>query len=133
VSFRLFTYNPERPKPASFYIQSKGDHAGRPLREPIPNCFGIVTSDPLLFARIYSLYKGQFFRCHIIGTVIPFLRIKDAKDVIATALRCPSCELEKELTAISTIDTALTTLRAKMASYEQMQLLLCRKVNGQIR
>ena len=90
------------------------------------------STDPLLFARIYSLYKGQFFKYHIIGTVIPFLRIKDARRVIEMALRCPSCTWEKELTAIDTIDTALVNLRAKIATYEQLQLLYCRKVNAQL-
>lgn len=130
--FRLWTYNPERPRKGSFYIQSKGEHAGRPLMEPIPNCFGVETSDPLLFARVYSLYKGGFFRYHLCGSVIPFVRIKDARGVIEMALRQPSNEWEKELQAINMIDAAVMSLQGQIEHYRQLQTAFCHKVNAQL-
>lgn len=74
-----------------FYIQNKGLNSGKPLNNPIPNCFLLSTETEeqrdSLFYLCQSLQIGQFFSYYIVGSVIPFLRIDDAKKVLNTAIQ----------------------------------------------
>ena len=74
-----------------FYIQNKGNHSGRALHNPIPNCF-VVTTDTerqreALYYLCQSLQIGEYFKFYIIGSVIPFIRIDDIRKVLNTAIR----------------------------------------------
>jgi hypothetical protein len=66
-----------------FFILSKGKNAGKPMINPLPNCF-VFTADNLLereyyFWLCYGLWVGGFFRPFLSGSVISFLRISQLK------------------------------------------------------
>lgn len=69
-----------------FFILSKGLNAGKPMDTPCPNSFAIVT--PSAEARnfyywlAYGLWSAQAFTPHLTGSVIPFIRIGDARAVL---------------------------------------------------
>jgi hypothetical protein len=128
MQFELRTYSC-RSKPGSFYIQSKGLHAGRPLEKPIANCFVVYTDTPLLYERVYSLFVGRFFEPHIGGSVVPFIRIDDVRHVITEALRQEN-DFRKELQSIQQVDKMLQCLQEQMKLYKMMRLALCRKINS---
>jgi hypothetical protein len=130
--YRIWTYNPDGVGKADFWIQSKGEHAGRPLRAPIANCFCVKTENPLLFARVYSLYKGGFFKYHIIGSVVPFIRIGEVRRVIDLATQEPCKKWEKELKTISQIDAAVLNYEKMISTYRKLQESFCYKVNAQL-
>jgi len=76
-------------KPTTLYIEShiyilnKGLNSGKPLNEPCPNCFVLIFSDQKekdsYYWLAYSLWKSKFWHQHLVGSVIPFLRIHDFK------------------------------------------------------
>ena len=84
MNFQLKTHKPGEPAPA-FWIQNKGNHAGRPLRKPIPNCFAVYSEEPYLFEYVYCLWKARLFEPQIIGSVIPFIRKKEMGEVLKMA------------------------------------------------
>lgn len=80
-----------------FFIQSHGLHAGRPLRDPIPNCFTVILeNDQLVHTAFYTckmLYQSRSFERIIRGSVIPFIALYECKKVyaegVATTMKNP--------------------------------------------
>jgi len=67
-------------KPCLF-ILNKGLNSGKPQLEPFANSFVIIfekqeDAENIYFVA-YSLWKSKFWHQFLIGSVIPFLRIKD--------------------------------------------------------
>ncbi|CAN5553675.1 hypothetical protein BH11BAC1_BH11BAC1_29830 [soil metagenome] len=115
--------------PGCFYIQSKGQHAGRPLKNPIRNCFAVYTDDDLLFEKVYSLFVGRMFERHIHGTCIPTIRMTDVHEVIEIALVLQG-DVQKELKTIRSIDNLVGNLHQQIKLYKEIQIALCRKINS---
>lgn len=69
-----------------FFILSKGYNAGKPLLNPCPNCFVVITSNmeerEYFYWLCYGLWVGGFFRQVLTGSLIPFLRISELHQVI---------------------------------------------------
>jgi hypothetical protein len=69
-----------------FFILSKGNNAGRPMDNPCPNCFVVISKCPqekqLLYWLCFGLWQCGYFRNHLIGSVIPFLRLPELKCMI---------------------------------------------------
>jgi len=69
-----------------FFILSKGNNAGKPMVNPCANCFVFLASNPTekeyYYWLCYGLWVGGFFRQHLTGSVIEFLRIGEVKQVI---------------------------------------------------
>jgi len=66
-----------------FFILNKGLNSGKPLNEPCANCFVVIFSnqedqDPYYWLA-YSLWKSSFWHIHLVGSVIPFIRIEEFK------------------------------------------------------
>ncbi len=73
-----------------FFILSKGNNSGKPLETPCPNCFVCLCLNneekQALYWLFYGLWQGMFFRPVITGSVIPFIRLDDLKEVANLAL-----------------------------------------------
>jgi len=73
-----------------FFILSKGMNAGKPLERPCSNCFVLFAKDEedknLYYWLCFGLWQANFFRPFLTGSVIPFIRIEDLKEVIIAAL-----------------------------------------------
>lgn len=67
-----------------FFILNKGLNSGKPQKEPFTNSFVIIFKNEedaeSLYYIAYSLWKSKFWEQHLIGSVIPFLRIIDFKN-----------------------------------------------------
>lgn len=113
---------------ATFYIQTKGMNSGKPLRTPIANCVCVHTSIPNLFEIVFALYKGKLFYPHIGGSVIPFIRIRELKEVIDAGLRKYDPKHNEKLKSIESIELLLASLSEKLRLYNQMQVYLCREI-----
>jgi len=68
---------------ADFYVQLKGQNAGRPVWEkPSSNYIGIKTNPDLLipkfcYYRFLNAYNSGHFKKHLKGSVIPYIKHKD--------------------------------------------------------
>lgn len=64
---------------SSFYVQCKGNHSGRPLRESIPNCFSVICAneadEKTAWTIATALYHSEQLKVDIIGTAVPFIRV----------------------------------------------------------
>jgi hypothetical protein len=80
----------EENKKPHFFVLSKGLNSGKPLLQPSPNCFKIETESKefkeTLFWVSYALWRSKAFHPYLIGSVIPFIRIGDFKQVILEKL-----------------------------------------------
>ena len=65
------------------FILYKGMNSGKPQKEPFTNSFVVIFDleqdcENLYFVA-YSLWKTNFWHQHLVGSVIPFLRLNDFK------------------------------------------------------
>jgi len=109
--FVIKTYQTDKPMKADFYIQSKGLHAGRPLKEPIANCFAVTSENKTLFELVYALYIAKEFEYFIIGSVIPFIRIGDVESLIKD--NAPKANI-KILLALEKLDELVLNAQQKL-------------------
>ena len=79
-AIKVHTPGYSHKKPHVFAL-SKGYNAGKPLKEECPNCFVILlkTEDEAqkMFFMLDGLWRSQIFRRQLIGSVIPFIRVKE--------------------------------------------------------
>ena len=65
------------------FLLNKGMNSGKPQKEPFTNSFVVIFDLELdcenLYFVAYSLWKTKFWHPHLVGSVIPFLRLKDFK------------------------------------------------------
>ncbi len=73
-----------------FFILSKGNNAGKPLRSYCANCFVFLADDneerEFYFFLFHGLWELGFFKRCIIGSVIQFIRIGDLCDIAEEAV-----------------------------------------------
>ena len=82
---RTYAVHSEAPEQA-IYILNRGRNAGKPLRQPCPNCFILYCSSPeemeTAYWTFYALWKNGFFHPHHCGSVIEMLRLSDLKTLM---------------------------------------------------
>lgn len=120
--FRLKCHQANEPTP-KFYIQSKGEHSGRPLKNPIPNCFSVYTDNEILFSLVYALYIGGKFKHLIGGSVVPFIRLDDAKNLIRDNLIYQSNA--QLFLKVEKVDEVKENLKQQLILLDQLQRALC--------
>ena len=69
-----------------FFILNKGNHSGKPMNDPCPNCFVCICSSEeekeMLYWLVMGLCQGRVFEQYMCGSVIPFVRINDVKKAL---------------------------------------------------
>ncbi len=65
------------------FVLNKGMNSGKPQKEPFTNSYVIIFQNEddceNLYWIAFSLWKSKFWHQHIIGSVIPFLRLPEFK------------------------------------------------------
>ena len=65
------------------FVLNKGMNSGKPQKEPFTNSFVIIFQNEedceSVFFIAYSLWQTKFWHQHLVGSVIPFLRLNDFK------------------------------------------------------
>ena len=74
-------------KDPEFWVQLKGEHSGKPLRNQIPKSVGIKTNPELLvsdflFITLDYLFSVGAFKPSLKGSVIPYIRNEDIVKVL---------------------------------------------------
>ena len=85
--FQLKTYrNGMKVEKHSFFILNRGLNTGKPMNEPCPNCF--VCTCPTenekqkMYWLLFALWQSKEIEYQLIGSVIPFIRIRDLEKII---------------------------------------------------
>lgn len=95
---RTYSVHHETPKMAIF-ILNRGKNAGKPLREPCPNCFIIYCKDENDLENHYwtffTLWKSGFFLPYLCGSVIEMLTLTELKKLLQLTIQ-PSIERNEQ-------------------------------------
>lgn len=136
MNFKLVTYNHNGGEKFNFFIQSKGNNAGRPLREPKANCWGVQTNIPYAFELCTILWMAKIYKHSIRGSVIPFLTISDYKKITTPFLReniiCEDIIL-KGLESINKIDDLINATLSKLTLIKEMKKTTTNKILYEIK
>lgn len=77
-------------KKPRFWILCKGMNSGKPLSMPCPNSFVVEAETEELKESLYwisfTLWRAKAFHPYLIGSVIPFIRIGDYKQLVCEKL-----------------------------------------------
>lgn len=77
-------------KQQHFFILNKGLNSGKPLTHYCANCFVFLADDEnekeFYFHLLHGLWELRFFRKHLMGSVIEYIRLGDLIDVIEETL-----------------------------------------------
>ncbi len=87
---KITTYSPDQKRsPFAFFILNKGMNSGKPMEHPCPNCFTFNASTQEEKDHFYwicfGLWQSSSFHQHLIGSVIPFIRIHELSQAINQA------------------------------------------------
>ena len=91
LNFKLQSFNPAKEYAGfHFFVLNKGLNSGRPMNEPCPNCFvcelETSTEKENLYWIFYALWQGKRFEQLLVGSVIPFIRIKETQNLIKESI-----------------------------------------------
>ena len=131
-NFEIKTHNVGRTytKP-HFFILNKGLNSGKPMEQPCPNCFVITTNSEVSRESLYylclSLKIGKFFGYYLKGSVIPFICISDAKNVINTALQnYQEQQWQIKVEKLKKINAFEENLKQQLSAIKQLKIALLR-------
>lgn len=113
-------------KTGQFYIQCKGLHSGRPLLFPIPNCFTVETDSPELYQIAYALWVGRYYEPHLKGSVIPYIRLGDAMEVILKGCENFKPSHIKLIDTLNKLDRHTAMMREQEQKSKHIKTALCR-------
>jgi len=87
IMFQLKTYRQGmKTQKHSFFILNKGLNSGKPMNEPCPNCFVCTcstnTEKQKMYWLLFALWQSKEIEYQLIGSVIPFIRIRDLEKII---------------------------------------------------
>ncbi len=124
-----------------FFILNKGLNSGKPLPDPCPNCFVVITKTEIdrnnLFHLSLMLQIGGFYAYYLKGSVIPFISIDDCRNTLKnsyTSLLSDEFQLQKHINIVSAIckkEAELQKVISKMADLKvsYIQNLFSKKQN----
>ena len=94
-----------------FFILSRGLNSGKPSNKPWTNSFVCICTDEkerdFYYWLLFGLWKAKFFVPHLVGSVIPLIRIYDLKAIIeeqALAVRRHEVEFMQAIEKIKLIE-----------------------------
>ena len=93
-----------------FFILNKGLNSGKPLTNPCPNCFVVITKEGsdrnTLFHLSMMLQIGGFYAYYLKGSVIPFISVDDCRKTLKNGLKSTqniNVQMQKHIKAVEVI------------------------------
>ena len=128
--FALKCHRPEAPARCSFFIQSRGDNAGRPTWAPMRNCFALTCAPEDVggyYYLVYALWQAKRFAPYIHGSVIPLIRIGDVWRLIADNLDTRP-RIEKALPTLDALNSAEANYTRQLSLIKECRCVLLRQI-----
>lgn len=105
-----------------FFILNKGLNSGKPFRHYVCNSFVFLADDEkerdFYYFMLLGLWELRFFRPHLKGSVIEYVRLGDVIDV-----------LEETLNSVNTGNRSFSDVQAALAQIEALQINLQEQLN----
>ena len=121
-----------------FFILNKGLNSGKPLSNPCPNCFVVITKTETekntLFHLSMMLQIGGFYAYYLKGSVVLFISIDDCRNTLIKGLKQnknSGFELQKQINLVSVIskkEKELQNVIDKMSVLKVAYIRNCFKV-----
>jgi hypothetical protein len=136
IQFRLTTYREEKAYQGSyFFILNKGNNSGKPLLTPCPNCFVCQCANEEekqeLYWLLYGMWQGKAIYPHLIGSVIPFIRLKELTNLIKIGveklMQHPE-KVKKNILTIEKIEQQKLNIVKQIQLIKRLQLALIQDV-----
>lgn len=136
MNSKIKTFRPglELPK-HYFFILSKGQNAGKPLKSPCANCYVFIaensTECEFYYWLCYALWQGKRFEIYLVGSVIPFIRINDVKSLVFEASQKAYqnlTEYQNSLSLLIHIDNQAQTMNQQLKLLKQAKQAIVYKV-----
>ena len=115
--------------PSSFFLLSRGQHAGRPSWSPNSNCFRVTCAAgdrDRYYWIAFALWQARRFEYCLVGSVIPLLRIRDAKRLILEQAPCFD-RVEKVLPQVGRLSDLEENLQQQIRLVREMRIALLRQ------
>ena len=131
-SFKLKTHklNTTYSEP-HFFILNKGNHSGKPMNDPCPNCFVCICSTEeekeMLYWLVMGLCQGRVFEKYLCCSVIPFVRINDVKKTLnwlSFNHTAKIIQYKKKVIAIQKVQQARNNLLQQLQQLQTLQKAL---------
>lgn len=104
-----------------FFILNKGNNTGKPLPEYCANCFVFLADDDqdkdFHFYMFLGLWELRIFRPHLIGSVVPYIRLGDLVDLA-----------EEAINTVNTGERSFMDVQPALAQIEAIQVRLQRQL-----
>ncbi len=134
MNFNIKKYTGKIPEAKAgefiFYVQSVGNNAGRPLREPIPNSWEFRTFRSVDWEILTIVFISRILENFIIGSVIPFIRLEDYKKIIFPILENAvheNGEINKKYLQIRQIERQIETRQKVNELLKEMKTVTARQ------
>lgn len=129
---QIKTYKGKRiEKPFFFFILNKGNNSGKPLTQSCANCYLLTaeTQDErdFYYWLCYGLWQSNKFHPFLSGSVIPFLRVHELKDVIRKAeqkIKAKPEKFDKALKALIKVNEHFDDVQKQMQFLKQAKKAL---------
>ncbi len=109
---------------ASFYVLSRGNHSGKVLSKPCPNCYAITTSPQvaqLVQATAQILYLSGTLTPLLRGSVIEFISISCYKKAFFHLWHTINFDkLQKATVTLSALQQHLNTIQSQQNTIRQL-------------
>lgn len=133
-TLRCFNGNLQKGSSFQFFILNKGLNAGKPLLQPCPNCWVIMLQSEEDWLRAYTLqtvlWHSGACRFHLLGSVIPYLRIGDMQRLLQNGFATINFDLLREgsCTLAQVLEIERLLLQNFKASQRMRRVLYARLV-----
>jgi len=105
-----------------FFILNKGLNSGKPLPHYCANCFVFLADDEgekeFYFFLLLGLWELRFFRKHLLGSVIEYIRLGDLIDVV-----------EETLNSVNTGNRSFSDIQNTLAQIESSKTNLQKQLD----
>lgn len=123
---KIKSYNPLNQNSGAnvFFIQNKGYNAGKPLKNPIANCWIIESKNPIAFEICYMVFSSKILHSLIIGSVIPFIRLEEYKKIMIPILENPFFNnetIKAKILQIRNFDTLIQNIEKQKTLLNEMK------------
>ena len=116
-----------------FFILNKGLNSGKPLLNPCPNCFVVITQTESEKNRLFQisaiLQISGFYKVSLKGSVIPFISIKDCCITLkkgCLVIKKGGVQSENHLKAIALIIKKENELKSTLKKINQLKIAYMR-------
>ncbi len=132
---KIKTYKGKLVQEPHFFILNKGMNTGSPNFKPYANCF-VLTTETMKELNFYywlcfALWQTRKFIPCLVGSVVPFIHIRDLKAIIAESeikVKRNEKEYRKNLSLLIEMDSKGEELAKQLKKINELKRFVLKKV-----